>query len=258
MLDDKPKINETTAPSVGLFYTCLVDAFRPAVGVACVTLLENAGYRVIIPRDQTCCGRPAYRLGAGKAATRAARQMIPVFEPFDYVVGPSGTCMAMFSKHYPELLRDDPHWHERALALAEKSFELTDFLARIACIPPVHVEYNGVVTFHDSCTGLRELNIKEQPRQLLSTVRGLDLREMATPETCCGFGGSFSAKFPQISSRMTADKLEDILSTGADTLAGGDLGCLMNIEGQARKMKSPLKVFHTAEILAGMTLKEPQ
>ena len=176
---------------------------------------------------------------------------------FVAVVGPSGSCLSMFVNHYPELLRTDVNWHKRALALSGRSFELIDFISKFMASGALKARYRGIVTYHDSCTGLRELNLKEQPRMLLSQVRGLEIREMESAETCCGFGGSFSVKFPDISTRLVDDKIHSILKTGADTVTGGDLGCLMNIFGRLNRLKKDIKVFHVAEILAGMAAGGP-
>nr|WP_321401196.1 (Fe-S)-binding protein [uncultured Desulfobacter sp.] len=243
----------TSRPRVGLFYTCLVDALKPNIAFAAVHLLEACGCEVCVPEAQTCCGRPAFNSGNRKLATQLARQNIALFEPFDFVVGPSGSCLSMFVKHYPDLLKDDAHWFQRAESLSKKSYELLDFLARIMPLPQLNSVYKGKVTYHDSCTGLRELNVREQPRTLLSNVRGLSLVEMDAAQECCGFGGTFSVKYPEISTRLVDDKVESIVRTGADTVTGGDLGCLMNIFGRLNRLKKNIRVFHAAEILAGMT-----
>jgi L-lactate dehydrogenase complex protein LldE len=244
-------------PKVGLFYTCLVDTLKPNVAKATVKLVESADFKVVIPENQTCCGRPAFNSGNRRLSREIAKQSIRQFEAFDYVVGPSGSCLSMFVKHYPDLLKGDANWHRRALALSKKSFDLVDFLVNVADLPKDTTKYHGVVTYHDSCTGLRELGIKNQPRELLSRVEGLELVEMETAETCCGFGGAFSVKFPEISTRLVDDKVKSILKTGADTVVGGDLGCLMNIFGRLHRMKKSIRVFHIAEILAGMTHDGP-
>jgi L-lactate dehydrogenase complex protein LldE len=163
----------------------------------------------------------------------------------------------MFVNHYPELLREDENWHKRALALSGRSFELIDFISKFIELDALNTRYRGIVTYHDSCTGLRELNIKKQPRILLSRVQGLEIREMASAETCCGFGGGFSVKYPEISTRLVDDKVDSILKTGADTVTGGDLGCLMNIFGRLNRLNKDIKVFHVAEILAGMIAGGP-
>jgi len=248
-----PNMPKTARPRVGLFYTCLVDALKPNIAFAAVHLLEACGCEVCVPKNQTCCGRPAFNSGNRKLAKQLARQNIALFEPFDFVVGPSGSCLSMFVKHYPDLLREDPKWYQRAVTLSEKSYELMDFLARIMPLPDTNAVCKGKVTYHDSCTGLRELDIRDQPRSLLAKIRGLNLVEMDAARECCGFGGTFSVKYPEISTRLVDDKVDSILQTGADIVTGGDLGCLMNIFGRLNRLKKNVRVFHAAEILAGMT-----
>lgn len=236
---------------VGLFVTCLVDLFRPAVGFAAVKLLEDAGFRVGVPAAQTCCGQPAYNSG-DLANTRAiARQVIETFESYDHVVVPSGSCGGQLHK-YPELFADDPPWRRRAEALASRTHELLAFLTDVAGVDSVGGRFDHAVTYHDSCSGLRQLGIRAQPRRLLAGVQGLELREMQETEVCCGFGGTFCVKYPEISERMVSDKVADIDATGADTVLAGDLGCLMNIAGRLRRLGRPVRAYHTAEVLAGM------
>lgn len=242
-----------TRPRVGLFVTCLVDLFRPNVGFAAVKLIEDAGCTVEVPPQQVCCGQPAYNSGDARAARRIAQQVIETFSEFDYVVGPSGSCMAMLRKDYPEIFRDDPQWGPRARALAERSHELMSFLVDVRGIAATTARYSGTVTYHDSCSGLRTLGVRAQPRQLLSGIDGLQLVEMQDCDTCCGFGGTFCVKYPEVSVKMVSDKVGNIDATGADTLLGGDLGCLLNIAGRLSRLGKTVRVFHTAEVLAGMT-----
>ena len=239
-------------PRVGLFATCLMNLFRPTVGFAAARLLEDAGCTVEVPLAQSCCGQPGYNSGDFDAARALAKQLIAAFEGFDYVVGPSGSCMATLRHDYPKLFEDDPDWHPRAAALAARSHELLSFLTDVCGVSTVNAAYTGTVTYHDSCSGLRGLGVKAQPRLLLGSVDGLQLTEMQDAEVCCGFGGTFCVKYPEISGRMVDDKLANVAATGADTLLGGDLGCLMNMAGRLRRQGSTLKVFHTAEVLAGM------
>ena len=239
-------------PRVGLFATCLMNVFRPNVGFAAVKLLESAGCVVEAPASQTCCGQPGYNSGDFDAARALAKQVITAFEGFDYVVGPSGSCMATLRHDYPELLADDPDWAPRARALAQKSFELMSFLYDVRGMERTGAGYKGKATYHDSCSGLRSLGIKGQPRAMLAHVDGLHLKEMQDTEVCCGFGGTFCVKYPEISEKMVEDKVRNVIATGADTLLGGDLGCLMNIAGRLSRIHAPIKVFHTAEVLAGM------
>lgn len=237
---------------VALFVTCLVDLFRPSVGFAAVKLLEDAGCTVEVPSLQVCCGQPAYNSG-DRASTRAiAAQVIDAFEGYDAVVVPSGSCGGMLAHHYPGLFDDDPSMKARAEDLARRSHELISFLADVLRVKTVAAHYNGTVTYHDSCSGLRELGIKEQPRRLLASVKGLRLREMKTPEVCCGFGGTFCVKYPEISNAMVAEKSADIAATQADTLLAGDLGCLMNMAGKLQREGSRVRVRHIAEVLADM------
>ena len=245
------------APRVGLFVTCLVDLMRPSIGFAAVKLLEQAGCTVEVPAAQTCCGQPAYNSG-DTADTRAiARQVIEAFEGFDYVVAPSGSCAGMIREHYPALFADEPALYAKAQHLAKRSYELVSFLVDIRGMTAVAARYDGVATYHDSCSGLRELGVKAQPRQLLQTVAGLRLAELPGAETCCGFGGTFCIKYPEISTRMVDDKAADIVATGADTLLAGDLGCLMNMAGRLARRGDRIRVRHVAEVLADLTDAAP-
>ncbi|MBL8675338.1 MAG: (Fe-S)-binding protein [Rhodospirillales bacterium] len=237
--------------TVALFVTCLVDMFRPSVAFAAVKLLEDSGCRVVVPDAQTCCGQPAYNSGDRADARAVAAGVIAAFEPFDHVVAPSGSCAGMISHHYPALFADDPAMAARAAALAARTFELTAFLVDVLGVRSVAAAYAGRATYHDSCSGLRELGVKAQPRALLAGVDGLALAEMANPEVCCGFGGTFCVKYPDISNAMLDDKIADIAGTGADTLLAGDLGCLMNMAGKLRREGRAVRVRHVAEVLAG-------
>lgn len=238
--------------TVALFVTCLVDMFRPSIGFAAVKLLEDAGCRVAVPAAQTCCGQPAYNSGDRPDARAVAAQVIDAFEGFDHVVVPSGSCGGMISHHYPALFDDDPVMRTRAEALAGKTHELMAFLVDVLGVRHVDARCDATATYHDSCSGLRELGIKAQPRALLAGVAGLKLVEMANPEVCCGFGGTFCVKYPDISNAMLTDKVGDIDATGADTLLAGDLGCLMNMAGKLQREGRVVRVRHTAEVLAGM------
>lgn len=238
-------------PRVGLFVTCLVDLFRPSVGFAAVQLLEDAGCVVEVPAGQTCCGQPAYNSGDRADASDLARRVIDLFAGYDYVVAPSGSCAAMIRVHYPALFADDPEMLGRANDLAGRTWELVSFLTDVVGLAGGRTGFAGTVTYHDSCSGLRELGIRTQPRRLLQGIGGLDLKELAQPEECCGFGGTFCVKYPEISEKMVTDKAHDIIATGADTVLAGDLGCLMNIAGRLRRMGSSVKARHVAEVLAG-------
>jgi L-lactate dehydrogenase complex protein LldE len=244
-------------PRVGLFVTCLVDLYRPTVGFAAIRLLERAGCQVEVPRAQTCCGQPAYNSGDRATTRDLARGILDAFEGFDYVVVPSGSCGGMLREHLPHLFDDDPNLKARAAAFGAQCWELVSFLVDVMGMTEVDAAYEGVATYHDSCSGLRELGVKAQPRRLLATVRGLRLKEMAEPEVCCGFGGTFCVKYPAISTRMVADKTRDITATGADMLLAGDLGCLLNMAGRLKREGSAVKSRHIAEVLAGMTDEVP-
>jgi L-lactate dehydrogenase complex protein LldE len=237
---------------VALFVTCLVDLFRPSIGFAAVKLLEEAGCRVSVPEAQTCCGQPAYNSGDRETALALARQTIAVLEGFDFVVAPSGSCGGMIRHHYPQLLAEDAEWAPRANALAARTFELTQFLAEQCGITDFGARLDGHCTYHDSCSSLREMNVKAAPRQLLAKVDGLKLTEMQETDACCGFGGTFCVKFPDISNSMAARKVASIDATGADLLLAGDLGCLMNLAGKMKRDGSRIRVRHVAEVLAGM------
>ena len=237
---------------MALFVTCLVDLFRPSIGFAAVKLLEQAGCTVEVPSLQVCCGQPAYNSGDRATTQAIARQVIDAFEGFDAVVAPSGSCGGMVSHHYPGLFDDDPAMKRRAEALAGRTYELMSFLVDVLGVTKVAAHYDGVVTYHDSCSGLRELGVKAQPRQLLKSVGGLALNEMTSPEVCCGFGGTFCVKYPEISNAMVGEKSADIAATGADTLLAGDLGCLMHMAGKLQREGSTIRVRHVAEVLAGM------
>jgi L-lactate dehydrogenase complex protein LldE len=244
-------------PRVALFVTCLVDLYRPTIGFAAIRLLEQSGCQVEVPRAQTCCGQPAYNSGDRATARDLAEVILDAFGGYDYVVVPSGSCGGMLKHHLPHLFDDDPNLRARADALAERTFELTSFLADVMGIANLQTRYaGGPVTYHDSCSGLRELGIKEQPRRLLRAI-GASVTEMADAEVCCGFGGTFCVKYPDISTRMVSDKVRDIVATGAETLLAGDLGCLMNMAGCLQREGHRTNTRHVAELLAGMTGQVP-
>ena len=245
-----------SGPSIGLFVTCLVDLIRPSVGFAAVELLERAGCRVEVPRAQTCCGQPAYNSGDRGDTKAIAAGVIEAFAGFDYVVAPSGSCSAMIKEHYPALFADEPAMAEKARDLAERTHELISFLADVRGMSAVEARCTAAATYHDSCSGLRELGVKAQPRALLGTVEGLALKEMPDAEVCCGFGGTFCVKYPDISNVMVEKKAEAIESTGAELLLAGDLGCLLNMAGKLKRRGTPIAVRHVAEVLAGR-LDEP-
>jgi L-lactate dehydrogenase complex protein LldE len=239
---------------VGLFVTCLVDLVRPRIGFAAIELLEAAGCEVVVPPSQTCCGQPGYNSGDRAAAIALALKVLDEFEGCDYVVAPSGSCAGMMRVHYPELLADDAAASARCRSLSERTYELTDFLVNVAKLERIPGSFAGTITYHDACSGLRELGVKSQPRALLARVPGLTLKEMSEAETCCGFGGAFAVKFGEISGHIAERKCANIEASAADAVVLGDLGCMLNIEGRLRRrgdMKT--KVLHVAEILAGRT-----
>lgn len=243
---------------VGLFVTCLVDLMRPSVGFAALQLLEGAGVDVVVPAQQTCCGQPAYNSGDRADAIALARKFVGEFEHCDHVVAPSGSCSGMVRTHYAELFADDAPMLARVQALAARTYELTDFLANVLKVQRVPGTLAGTVTYHDCCAGLREMGVKGQPRALLATMPDVKLAEMAECETCCGFGGTFSIKFGEISSRLADNKCQHIVNSGADTVVLGDLGCMLNIEGRMRRRGDmTTRVLHIAEVLAGTTAGAP-
>jgi len=249
-------LSENTNPKVGLFVTCLVDLFRPNVGFSAVELLEAAGCDVDVPRAQTCCGQPAYNSGDKADTKEIAKQVLDAFADYDFVVAPSGSCAAMIKKHYPEVFEDEPEMLAKFKALSDKTYELISFLTDVMFITQTPGEFNGSVTYHDSCSGLRELGVKEQPRKLLKNT-GVEIREMNDSEVCCGFGGTFCVKYSDISNAMVSKKTQNIDDTGADMLVAGDMGCLMNMAGKLKRQGSKTEVRHVAEVLAGKLDTKP-
>jgi L-lactate dehydrogenase complex protein LldE len=241
----------STRVRVGLFVTCLVDLIRPSIGFAAVKLLEDAGCSVEVPGNQTCCGQPAYNSGDRQDTAAIARNVIAAFRGFDYVVVPSGSCGGMIKLHYPELFPEGSPDRTAANELAARTYELVSFLVDVLKLENVNARFDGTVTYHDSCSGLRELGIRNQPRALLNTVGGLSISELNDAEVCCGFGGTFCVKYPDISNKMVEKKIANVVNSGAGTLLAGDLGCLMNMAGKLKRAGSPIKVRHVAEVLAG-------
>eukprot|EP01037_Dinobryon_pediforme_P006962 gene6962-7038_t len=239
-------------PRVGLFVTCLVDLMRPSIGFAAVKLLQDAGCTVSVP-SQTCCGQPAFNSGDRTTTKAIATQVIDAFSDVDFVVAPSGSCGGTLAKHYPELFADDPNMADRAQKFADKCHELISFLTDVMGVQSVNASYPGTATYHDSCSGLRELGVQSQPRKLLAGVQGLTLTEMVENDVCCGFGGTFAVKYGEISNSIVEQKTENIKNTGAHLLLAGDLGCLMNMAGKLSRQGSSIEVRHVAEVLAGMT-----
>ena len=240
----------TGQPKVALFVTCLVDLFRPSVGFAAVELLEEAGCEVFVPGKQICCGQPAFNAGDNKTSRAMAIQIMEAFAGYDYVVAPSGSCTGMLRQHLPELFGKDDPLAAKAAGFAERCYELSSFLCDIMGMQQVKANSAINLTYHDSCSGLRELGVKQQPRALLLSA-GANITEMQGSEVCCGFGGTFCVKYPDISTKMVEDKTQHIEECGADTIVAGDLGCLLNIAGRLKRKGSPIKVRHVAEVLIG-------
>jgi len=239
-------------PTVALFVTCLVDLMRPEIGFSALKLLEHAGCEVVVPDGQTCCGQPAYNAGERRTAYQLAVRVLDQLEGYDYVVIPSGSCAGMIKVHYFDLFSDDPQLKGRISALAPKVYELTDFLARVVNLEDLPSRVEGTVTYHDSCSGLRELGVSEQPRALLQKIPGLTLKEMKDCTACCGFGGTFALKYGNVSGAIVDDKVHNIQASGAQAVVLGDLGCMLNIEGRLRRLGDErTQVLHVAQVLAG-------
>ena len=235
---------------VSLFATCIVDQLFPQVGVAMAEVLERAGCQVDFPEGQTCCGQPAFNSGFRKEAREVARHFLQVFRDADYVVAPSGSCTSMITHHFEDLFRREPEWLEQTRRLKPRVWEFSQFLLEVTRVEDVGARLHKVVTYHDSCHALRELGIKDGPRRLLARVRSLELREMDAAEECCGFGGTFSVKFPEISGGMARTKIESILRTGAEAVVSVDASCLMQIQGALSRAGLPVATMHLAEVLA--------
>jgi L-lactate dehydrogenase complex protein LldE len=239
-------------PRIALFVTCLVDLMRPEIGFAAIKLLEHAGCEVVVPPDQTCCGQPAYNSGDRRSAHRLAERVLEQLEGYDYVVIPSGSCAGMIKVHYADLFSDDPGLKHRLVDLGPRIYELSDFLANVMQVENVPGKLSGAVTYHDSCSGLRELGVCAQPRQLLKLMPGVEVREMKDARACCGFGGTFSLKYGAVSSAIVDEKIGNIQATSAQAVVLGDLGCILNIEGRLRRLgDDKTQVLHIAQVLAG-------
>jgi L-lactate dehydrogenase complex protein LldE len=238
--------------TVALFVTCLVDLMRPRIGFAAIRALEAAGCDVVVPEGQTCCGQPALNSGDRDHAVALAKQTIAALEPYEAVVVPSGSCAGTIRCHYPEIFEHDPVWLPRAQAVAEKTWEVMAYLDQVLGWKPHGVTIDARATYHDSCSGLRELGIKAQPRRLLKTIDGLTFAPLQGEETCCGFGGTFCVKYPAISNAIVGEKADAIDATGADLLLAGDLGCLMNMAGKLHRKGSKVRAYHAIELIAGM------
>lgn len=242
---------DNKAPKVALFVTCLVDLFRPSVAFACIRLLEAAGCKVEVPSLQTCCGQPAYNAGHKHDTQAVAQAMIATFEGADYVVAPSGSCIGMLKLHYPKLLASDAEWQKRAISLANRCYEITSFLSDVMDYrPPKWSGDTDSATYHDGCAGLRELGIGPQGRALLQAQGVVDITEMEDTNVCCGFGGTFCVKLPEIATRMADDKLDNAKKTDAQNLLATDLGCLLHLAGRASRRGDELHCRHVIEVLA--------
>ncbi len=240
-----------TNKTVTLFIQCLVDGIYPEAGEAMVKIFRKLGIDLNCPTTQTCCGQPAFNAGYRREAGVAAKRFIDIFEAAEVIVCPSGSCVAMVRHHYPQLFDDDDPWLQRAKQVAAKTYELTEYLVDVLGAQDLGARYEGKITYHDSCHLLRNLRIQSQPRKLLSKVGGAEFIEMHDADRCCGFGGSFAVKFADISAAMVTDKVNNIIASGADTVVGCDMGCLMNIQGMLNRMGSDIKTMHIAQILAG-------
>jgi len=241
---------------VGLFFTCLIDTMRPEIGFSVLKLLESAGCDVAVPEAQTCCSQPAYNSGDREGALALAVKFLSEFEDYDYIVIPSGSCGGMVRVHYADLFAGDAMLMARYGLIKPRIFELTEFLHDVLKLDAASIigqsSFAGRVTYHDSCCGLRELGVQAQPRGLLAHVPHLQLREMKDCRTCCGFGGTFSVKYGDVSTAIVDDKCANIRASGADAVVLGDLGCMLNIEGRLRRHGDlHTRVLHVAQVLAG-------
>ena len=236
---------------VSLFITCLVDQLCPQVGVAAVKVLRRSGCEVVFDERQTCCGQPAFNTGYRKEARKFAEKFVEIFEQSDaeYIVSPSGSCTAMV-KHFHELFPDDKSWRERCEKIAAKTYEFSSFLVNVLKIETTNAKFSGKLTWHDACHGLRDLNIRREPRKLLKAVENAEFIELQGADVCCGFGGTFSVKFPEISAAILDNKIEAIENSGADAVVSCDASCLMQIGGRLSRINSKVKPLHIAEILA--------
>jgi L-lactate dehydrogenase complex protein LldE len=240
----------TNKKTVTLFIQCLVDSIYPEVGEAMVQIFRKLGIGLACPTRQTCCGQPAFNAGYRREARAAAKRFINIFEAAEIIVCPSGSCVTMVRHHYTQLFNADTAWRGRAEQVAGKTFELTEYLVDVLGVEDLGAHYDGKLTYHDSCHLLRSLRIKEQPRKLLRKVSGAEFVEMYDSDRCCGFGGSFAVKYPDISTAMLTDKVNNIIDSGADAVVGCDMGCLMNIQGMLSRKGAAVRTMHIAQILA--------
>ena len=238
---------------VSLFITCLVDQLFPQVGVSLVEVLRRLGVEVVFPEAQTCCGQPAFNSGYRREARALARRFIDVFDTSEVVVAPSGSCTSMVKVFYEDLFEDDAVSRERARALAARTFEFSEFLVNVLKVEDVGAQFRGRVALHQSCHLLRELNVRSEPLKLLRAVRGIELVELERADACCGFGGLFAIKYPQISGGILQEKIDAIKRSGADVIVASDMGCLMHINGGLTRQRVAVRTLHIAELLAGIT-----
>jgi len=236
---------------VTLFIQCIIDGIYPEVGFAVVRIFEKLGIDVECPAEQTCCGQPAFNSGYRREAKRAAEHFMDVFEEAECIVCPSGSCVNMVRNHYPELFRDDARLFERAKGIGVRTFELTEYLVDLLGVEDLNSRYDGRITYHDSCHLMRGIGVKEQPRKLIRKIRGAEFVEMEDSDKCCGFGGAFSVKYPEISAAILEDKIKNIIDSNAEVVTGCDMGCLMNIQGILSRRGLPVKTLHIAQLLAG-------
>lgn len=239
---------------VSLFIQCIIDGIYPEVGFAVVRIFEKLGIDIECPAQQTCCGQPAYNSGYRKEAKRVAEHFIDVFRDADVIVCPSGSCVNMVRNHYPELFRDDVKMFETAKDIGSRTFELTEYLVDVLKVEDLGVRYDGRITYHDSCHLMRGIGVMEQPRKLIKKIRGAEFIEMKDSDRCCGFGGAFSVKYPEISTAILEDKVNNIIASDANVVTGCDMGCLMNIQGFLSRKKLPVKTLHIAQLLAGQSI----
>jgi L-lactate dehydrogenase complex protein LldE len=240
----------SSSREVALFVTCIVDQLFPEVGMAMADVLECVGCRLTFPPNQTCCGQPAFNSGYRDEARRVALHALEIFRDTEYVVVPSGSCTSMATHHFEQLFENDPDRLAECHSLSKRTWEFSQFLTEVLGVEDVGAKLDGVATWHDSCHALRELKIKSGPRRLLANVRGLELREMDAAEECCGFGGTFSVKFPEVSGGMARTKIDSIMKTGADLVVSLDSSCLMQLQGAIRRAGHPIRTMHLAEVLA--------
>jgi len=236
---------------VSLFITCLVDQLWPEVGTSAVEVLRRTGCEVVFDERQTCCGQPAFNTGYRSDARVLARRFIEIFEDAgaDAIVSPSGSCTAMVH-HFHQLFEDDEHWRKRAEAIAHRTHEFSSFLVNVLGVDDVGASFRGRVTWHDACHGLRDLNLHSEPRRLIKGVRGVEFVELPNADACCGFGGTFSVKYPEISVAILDNKIAEIEKAGVRAVTSGDASCLMQIRGRLTRQKSPVRAMHLAELLA--------